>query len=153
MVCGMQRPIALGDSLAVIPGLSHTSLVFFKAAEIKLVTVKQKRGYRRHRHPELGLAQIQHVLSSPPKQFRLQTSPMPISPSYRAKVRCKIWSNKRFSPTLYLGDLCRVSLGYFCPQKIHQQSHTHLLDNSKLHLQAYLFPQVRFFLICGRTQL
>ena len=52
--------------------------------------VKQKRVYRRQRNPEVGLAQIQHVLSSPPKQFKLQTSPMPISPSYRAKVsrRC-----------------------------------------------------------------
>ena len=116
--------------------------------------VKQKRVYRRQRNPEVGLAQIQHVLSSPPKQFKLQTSPMPISPSYRAKVsrRCLCLVDKGdpncFPCTVptFFGTLCRARPGYsHCQRKSHLSNHTHLLANSKLHPLAYLCPQVRFW--------
>lgn len=49
---------------------------------IQLVAAQHKTGQRR-RH---SLANVQKALSSPPKQFRLHNSPMPISPSYKARV-------------------------------------------------------------------
>ena len=52
------------------------------ATGIQLVAAQHKTGQRR-RH---SLANVQKALSSPPKQFRLHNSPMPISPSYKARV-------------------------------------------------------------------
>ena len=54
-------------------------------AEIQqAVVAHSKKGQRRQK--ESTLANLKQALSSPPKQFRLHPSPMPISPSYRSKV-------------------------------------------------------------------
>lgn len=54
------------------------------AEDIQMAVSKRKSGQRKQR--ENLLSSLQQALSSPPKHFRLHTSPMPISPSYRSKV-------------------------------------------------------------------
>lgn len=70
-------------------------------ADILQAVAQRRKGQRKQK--ESTLASLQ--LSSPPKQFRFHTSPMPISPSYRSKVLVMLKSHACHMttvPPLYL---------------------------------------------------
>ena len=87
--------------------------------DIKRVITQRSRGHKRHG----DLASVQQALSSPPKPMRLPNSPMPISPSYKAKQ----------APKFKTTGLVSTS-GTYVPPKAHplvgQQRSTDVLTNS-----------------------
>lgn len=100
--------------------VQYSVMNYYVGDDIKRVIARRSRGHKHHG----DLASVQQALSSPPKPMRLPNSPMPISPSYKAKQAPKLKSTTGLVSTS----------GTYVPPKAHpligQQRSTDVLTNS-----------------------